>query len=150
MFLPIQLNLVNKRILVVGGGRVALHKLRSIVKFSTSITVVGKTILPELRQFPLSFHERAFVKQDLDTQFLVYACTNDPELNREIKLAANAQGLLVNVADNPELCDFISPAIFQTGEVVVAVGSQGKNVRAAVAWRNRIRGWMENDPVGKN
>jgi precorrin-2 dehydrogenase/sirohydrochlorin ferrochelatase len=148
MYLPIHVNLENKSILIVGGGHVAFHKLKTLVKFTTSIVVVGKTILPELRQFPLAFHERAYGPQDLDGHFLIYACTNDHGLNHAIKREANARGLLVNVADTAGLCDFISPAVHQAGDVVVAVSSHGKNVRAAVAWRDRIKEWMDHGHTG--
>jgi precorrin-2 dehydrogenase/sirohydrochlorin ferrochelatase len=112
--------------------------------FTDKITVVGETILPELQQPPFAARLKRYDASDLEGHSLVYACTNDPEVNHKVKQEANARGLLVNVADDSDVCDFISPAVCMADGLVVAVSSHGKNVKAAVGLRNRIQAGLRN------
>ncbi len=70
---------------------------------------------------------------------MVYACSSVREINRTIKREANTLGILVNTPDDPELCDFLTPALFSEGPMIVAVSSGGTDVRNAILWRNRIK-----------
>jgi siroheme synthase-like protein len=75
----------------------------------------------------------------LKDALLVYACTDDKELNRRICDDGRKWGALVCAADDPSNCDFVSPAIFRSGEMSVAVSSNGLNAKKTVQWRNAIR-----------
>ena len=70
--------------------------------------------------------------------FLVYACTDDRDVNRKVGEAAREKGIPANVADDPQACDFISPAVYREGDMSVAVTSNAKDARRSVAWRNTI------------
>ncbi len=67
----------------------------------------------------------------------------------QIKKDAEKLNCLVNVVDDPELCDFISPAIYKENEMTVAVSSNGQNVLKSIEWRNKIEKFIENDNVPK-
>jgi len=138
-YLPVMLGLAGRRILVFGGGRVAGQKARMLRKFTGDITVVAPLVSPELARSGLRIIRDRFKPKYLRRAGLVYACTNDRRVNAGIKKAANRLGLLVNVADNPRLCDFITPAIFKDREMVVAVSSGGRNLAKTLRWRDRIR-----------
>ncbi len=86
---------------------------------------------------------KMYERSDLDGYFLVYACTNNPEVNRLIQNDANECGTLVNVVDNRELSDFISPAVIKKDEMTIAVSSNGENVKKSVMWRNRLKAIVE-------
>ncbi len=75
--------------------------------------------------------------------FLVYACTNNIEVNRRIKADAEICKILVNVVDNRELSDFISPAVFKQDEMTVAISSNGQNVKKSVEWRDKIKAILQ-------
>lgn len=138
MYLPISINLINKKVLIIGGGKVALHKLKTILLFTDNITVLAPDMLDEMKDKNVDFIEAEYKKELLDGYFLVYACTNNREINKCIKYNANAKGILVNVADNLDLCDFISPAVYKNGCISVSVSSAGKNVKEAIKIRDKI------------
>ena len=139
MYLPIFLNISGKGILIVGGGRVAEQKLNTLSQFTKNITVVAPELSAAIKRKKIHWVEKKYTKQDLDGHFLVYACTNDRKANQQIQRDAKKQGVLINVADDPELCDFISPAVYKKGAITVAVSSGGKNTKLAIAWRDQIK-----------
>lgn len=138
-FLPISLNITGKRILMVGGGRIASHKIELLWPFTQNIVVVAPEVLPVVRNKGVKILEKPFEESDLEGVFLVYTCTNLRELNATVREAAHRRGILVNVVDNPVLCDFVSPAIIKNGHMTIAVGSNAQDVHKAIAWRNIIR-----------
>jgi precorrin-2 dehydrogenase/sirohydrochlorin ferrochelatase len=144
-FLPISVNINDKKILVVGGGRVANHKISFLEKFTGNITVVALEVCNTIKAKGYSFKEKPYEKSDLEGAFLVYACTNISELNCRIKLDAKTLGILTNVVDNPGLCDFVSPAIYKRDHFTIAVGSNGQDVHGAIKVRNKIKEIIEND-----
>ncbi len=139
VFLPLNVRIDDKKILFVGGGNIAMHKIQTIELYTHNITVIAPDIHDDLREKGFELIRKEYEKSDLEGFFLVYAATDNIEVNRRVKNDAAARGIMVNVVDNRELSDFISPAIFKQGEMTVAVSSNGQNVKKAVALRNRIR-----------
>ena len=142
-FLPIYLNLEKSQILIVGGGRVALQKLQGLIQFTSAITVCAPRVLKSIKVLPVSVLEQAYSSDLLENASLVYACTNDPDINQQIRIDARLRHILVNVADNPVSGDFISPALCRHKELTVAVSSNGLDVNKAIYWRNRIKTLLE-------
>ena len=147
VFLPISINIIGKKILLVGGGRIASHKIQFLEQFTRNISVVALEVCETIKEKGYSFKEKPYEKSDLEGAFLVYACTNISGLNQQIKTDAESLGILTNVVDNPGLCDFISPAIYKRDHITIAVGSNGQEVHHAIAVRNKIRETMESDDV---
>lgn len=145
IFLPISIKLTNKKILVIGGGRIASHKINFLEQFTKNIFVIALDVCVEIKAKGYSFKEKLYEKSDLEGAFLVYACTNIRELNSQIKIDADNLGILTNVVDNPGLCDFISPAIYKCDHITIAVGSNGQEVRRAIAVRNKIKETLKSD-----
>ena len=138
-FLPISINVTNKKILLIGGGKVATHKASIIARFITdNVTVISPDFTSEIRQLPFTFIQKNYDKNDLKDFFLVYVCTGDHELNRQIKTDAEELGILTSVCDAPLLCDFVSPAIFKQEHLTIAVSSNAQNVYQSIAVRDRI------------
>lgn len=135
---PVFLKLEELRLLLVGGGNVAAEKLHSVLLNSpeTVITIVAPLIRDEVKEL-ISKHpqctiiERAFEASDIENKDLIICATDNPELHAEIKAIANAKGLLVNVADTPELCDFYLGSIVQKGNLKIAISTNGKSPTAA-------------------
>ncbi len=150
-FLPISINITNRQVLIIGGGKVALHKVQLLKRFTSNFKVIAPHILDELKRIKgVVLEEREYVEEDLRGYLLVYATTNNHELNHQIGLDAKKYGCLVNVADNPKLSDFVSPAIFKQDEMTVAVGSNGKDVKASIHLRNIIKGFLEENTNSMN
>ncbi|MEF9478230.1 bifunctional precorrin-2 dehydrogenase/sirohydrochlorin ferrochelatase [Chryseobacterium sp. 1B4] len=110
---PVFLKLENLSLLIIGGGKVALEKLESVLGNSpdTSIRLVAKEIIPEVRilqnQFSnITLHERAYSDHDFNDTDLAIIAVNDIELAGEIREKAQEKSVLVNIADKPDLCDF--------------------------------------------
>ena len=147
-YLPVMLGLSGRKILVVGGGRVAWQKVKMLLQFTRNITVVAPEILPEIRRAGVRPVRQNFAPRHLRYAGLVYACTNDRRVNALIMKTANQQGIMVNVADDPAKCDFITPAIFREGEMTVAVSSGGKNLDKTIRWRDQIRESLGSSGTG--
>jgi precorrin-2 dehydrogenase / sirohydrochlorin ferrochelatase len=143
-FLPLNIRIDNRKILFVGGGNIALHKIRTVEQYTRNISIVSLEIKDELHQMGFTEICKEYEKSDLEGFFLVYACTNNLEVNRRIKNDAATYGIMVNVVDNRELSDFISPAVIKKDEMTIAVSSNGENVKKSVEWRNKIKAILEN------
>lgn len=142
---PVFIKLEQFEVLVVGGGNVGLEKITSLLGNSpaTRLTLVGKTVLPEIHEFARRFEnirilEKPFDCADLDGRRFVFAATDDPQLNEEIKNLASARGLLVNVADTPHLCDFYLGSIVQKGDLKIAISTNGKSPTIAKRLRETL------------
>jgi precorrin-2 dehydrogenase / sirohydrochlorin ferrochelatase len=137
-FLPISINVTNKKILLVGGGNVATHKAKIIARFVKDVTVISNEFSDELRLLPFTLIEKEYEETDLAGFFLVYVCTGNHQLNAQVKADAEKLGILTSVCDAPLLCDFVSPAIHKEGQVTIAVGSNAQNVYQSLAIRDQI------------
>ncbi len=137
-FLPIAINITNKHIVIVGGGKVGLHKATILNRFTTNATVVSPTFHEGFDKLPFTLVRKCYERDDLKDAFLVYVCTEDETLNRQVKADAEALHILASVCDNPPLCDFISPAILRRGDLSIAVSSNARDVRRSIRVRNRL------------
>ncbi len=122
----------------------ALTKTKSILQFTDRVTVIAPQILPEIRDLGVICIEQTYTPTVFTDKDIVYACTDDSYLNQCIRQDAHHRHLLVNTVDDPTHCDFISPAIYQSGAMTVAVSSGGTDIRQAITWRNRIKDVFEN------
>ncbi len=144
---PIFLKLDQLETLLVGGGNVALEKLQSLLSNSpnAAITVVAPRILDEVENLLSSYPrckilKRAFHDSDLDNKRIVVCATDDTELHRQIKLLTGQRGILINVADTPELCDFYLSSIVQKGSLKIAISTNGKSPTIAKRMKEIIEG----------
>ena len=137
-FLPISINVTNKKILLVGGGKVATHKGTIMARIVSDVTVISPDFTDEILLLPFTFIEKQYEKKDLEGFFLVYVCTGNHSLNSQIKADAQELGILTSVCDAPLLCDFVSPAVHREGNVTISVGSNAQNVYQSVSIRNQI------------
>lgn len=129
------LDLRGRSCLVVGGGAVAAEKVAGLLDCDARVTVVAPRIAESIRQLPVTLELRPFDPGDLDGHLLVIAATDDRSVNETVSLAAAAKSLLCNVADDPELCSFILPAIVRHDPILVGVSTGG----ASPALAQRIR-----------
>lgn len=144
-FLPISINISEQQILLVGGGKVALHKIKLLKRFTSDFKVIAPKVLEEIKGMDgVEIEEREYEEADLKGYLLVYATTDNHELNHLISIQGKQYGCLVNVADNAVYSDFVSPAIYKCDEFTIAVGSDGRDVKASIALRNKIRDFLQN------
>jgi siroheme synthase-like protein len=136
---PIFMKMSGRPVLVVGGGSVGTRKVHGLLAAGTSVTLVSPVVTDFLRELAdsgrIAWRARPFEECDLDGMGLAMVATNDRVLNERVVLAAHARGILVNVADVPDLCDFFLPSILERGPLMVAISTTG----AAPALARRIR-----------
>ncbi|MBF0105170.1 MAG: bifunctional precorrin-2 dehydrogenase/sirohydrochlorin ferrochelatase [Deltaproteobacteria bacterium] len=138
-YLPVQLNLKDRRVLVVGGGRVAERKIQTLLEYTDTLTVVAPEVTDGINALVaggrLCHHKRKFKKSDLTGIDCVFTTVDDPTVSRFVYTESKALNILVNTADVPALCDFILPATVRRGDLSISVSTNG--VCPAVARRLR-------------
>jgi precorrin-2 dehydrogenase / sirohydrochlorin ferrochelatase len=141
-YYPIQLDVRGRRCLVVGGGGVGTRKVGTLLSCGARVTVVSPEATDELRRLSaaglIRLWERAYAASDLEGTFLVIGATDDEDLNRRISGDAAALNLLCNIADRPEKCNFILPAIVQRGDLVLTISTSGKSPALAKKLRREL------------
>ena len=140
----------GKKAIVFGGGTVASRRATTLSPFCGAVTVVAPSISPELQAGAFLLRERPYQPGDCAGYDIVIAATNDRAVNAAIALEAKAAGILVNVADAPDDCDFYFPAVVRQGSLVVGVTASGQDHRlakqAAAAIRARLgEAWREGE-----
>lgn len=142
-YYPIQLDLRGQKALVIGGGRVALRKIETLLYHGAFVSLVAREMEPVLRGYVeagrVSYLGEVYGEDHLDGAFLVIAATDDAALNRRVSDAARSRGLLVNAVDQPSDCNFIVPSILRRGDLTIAVSTAGKSPALA----KRIRQDLE-------
>ena len=138
-YYPIQLDLKGKPCLVVGGGEVALRKVRALVEAGAEVTVVAPEMHPKLRALGgVERRERAWRDTDLHGVFLAIVATDDAVTNRAVARDAQDLGCLVNVVDCPALSNFIVPATLRRGELAISVSTGGASPALARRLREKL------------
>jgi siroheme synthase-like protein len=132
------LDLRGKSCLVVGGGRVATEKVAGLLDAGADVAVVAPDVDPELAALQVHVHRRRFTRSDVVGRFLVIAATDDRLVNRNVSAAARDLNVPCNVADDPELCSFILPAIVREGPIVAGVSTGGASPALAQRLRSQI------------
>jgi precorrin-2 dehydrogenase/sirohydrochlorin ferrochelatase len=138
------LKLAGKKVVVVGGGRVAERKISGLINTNANITVVAPKISMEIQQLvengKIVWLAKSFSIEDIEGAFMVFAATNEKDLNQMIKDAAEVC-TLVTIADGPEESDFHVPAKVQRGRLTVAVSTGGASPTLA----RKIRSQLEQE-----
>ena len=149
---PVFLKLNSLRTLLIGGGNIGLEKLTAIIGNSSqvNITVVSETFQKPFYELALAhsnlkLKEKSFVESDLMDTDIVFAATNNNILNTEIKVLANAKGLLVNVADKPELCDFYLGSVVKKGDLKIGISTNGKSPTIAKRLKELLNDSLPNE-----
>ena len=147
----IELNLEGRNVLVVGGGSIALRKVKTLLPTGARITVVAPQILPDFKALvesePLiSLKEREYEPLDLCGIFMVFICTDKPAVNAVVNNDAHARRILVNNACDYRSGDFIVPARMNFGEnIAVTVSTQGYAPSLAKKLKQKIQSEWGDD-----
>jgi len=135
---PVFLKLNQLHTVLIGGGNVGLEKLTALLQNSqqATVSIVAEQVLPEIYELTanhpqIKITQKSFSEEDLDNADIVIAATANNVLNEEIRKAAHARKLLINVADKPELCDFYLGSIVKKGDLKIAISTNGKSPTVA-------------------
>ena len=141
-YYPVNLDILNRKCLVVGGGGVGTRKVITLLDCGAIVTVVSPDISEKLLKLAgngsITWEKRSYLTSDLDGIFLVIGATNNEELNRQISADAEKINLLCNIADRPDVCNFILPSIVNRGDLVIAISTSGKSPAFAKTLRKEL------------
>lgn len=137
---PINLVLAGQRCLVVGAGKVALRKAEGLVACEADVTVVALEVDPGFEALPVTVERRAYRSGEAGSggYRLVMTATDDRAVNQLVHDDADAAGVWVNSADDPERCTFTLPAIVRRGPLLVTVSTGGHSPAVSSWLRNRL------------
>jgi len=140
--LPLFHNLKGRRCVMVGGGSVALRKIRPLIEVGAAIDIIAPNINAAITalatKHALNLHQRKFNNDDLKGAALVIAATDDKQLNKQVSEQAQQLNIPVNVVDQPELCSVVFPSIVDRSPVQIAISSSGTAPVLARMLRTRL------------
>ena len=151
LYFPLFVDLAKKSIIVIGAGKIAARRVKSLLPFVGDMKVIAPEVSSEITEMAASsggalvIEQRPFESSDLDDADMVLAVTNDKELNTRIGTLCNEKKILVNVSHEKELCDFYFPGVVQKDNVVIGITASGKDHSEARKVTEQIRAMMEDD-----
>lgn len=136
---PVNLVLRGRSVLVVGGGAVAANKIEGLlVGGADTVTVVAPEIVDEIRSMPVTIEERVYASPEAADHRLVVTATDDPAVNHQVFLDADAAGVWVNSADDPANCTFTLPARVRRGPILITIATGGHSPALSTWLRRRF------------
>ena len=127
---PIFLEIKNKPVLVIGGGDIALRKIKLLIKSKPNLTVVAKNFCEEILdlkdRYSIDIIQKDFHPDDIEFPMIIIAATNNKLLNKQIAKIGRKKKIPVNVVDQLSLCTFTMGSIVERGSLVVSISSSGK------------------------
>ena len=149
-YLPVMLDITDKKILIIGAGRACLEKLRSLSQTGVRADVISLKFEPEfLEKSWLNLIQKKYTSGDLKGYDIVYSGVNDPEVEREIREEAKTENILINFVDNVEFSDFISPSLIQKKFFSIFISTFGKGPGMTKKIRKTIEASIDLDHLNK-
>jgi siroheme synthase, N-terminal domain len=152
---PVFLKLEDLRLLIIGGGNVALEKLQAVVQNSpaTCIRLVSITIHEKIYELAneydnIMIEQKPYSISDLEDADIVIAAVNNLKTSEQIKDDAHQKGKLVNVADKPSLCDFYLSSVVRKGDLKIAISTNGKSPTIAKRLKEVINNMIPDEMEG--
>ncbi|MGN0466807.1 MAG: bifunctional precorrin-2 dehydrogenase/sirohydrochlorin ferrochelatase [Lachnospiraceae bacterium] len=142
-YFPVFIEMKNKTCLVVGGGRIATRKIKTILSYGANVKVIAPKICDEIKQYAkeninLDMQEREFAYEDCEGMFLVIGATNDIKLNKNIYRYCNQRNILVNIINGKDFCTFLFPSTIRRKDISIGITTSGKSPALAKAIRKQI------------
>lgn len=141
-YFPMFIDLKDKKILVAGGGSIALRRVRTLLKFGADVSIVSPRLCEELIQLEeegeITVELREYRTGDIDGAEIVLAATDNHEVNRRIWEECRAAGITVNTADDRNLCDFYFPSVVMTDDTVIGINCGGMDHAKVKETRKKI------------
>jgi uroporphyrin-III C-methyltransferase/precorrin-2 dehydrogenase/sirohydrochlorin ferrochelatase len=141
---PVFLKLAGRRVLLVGGGRVAAAKLDGLLAAGAEVTVVAPQISPALEREGVVLVRRPFRPEDLDGVWWVVAAA-PPDVNRQVQAAAEPEHLFVNAVDDPAHATAYLGSIVRRDGVTMAISTNGRAPALAGLLREALDAWLPQD-----
>lgn len=141
-YFPLFVDISEKKILVIGGGNIAMRRIETLLEFADNITTVAPKITDRLMKLSqekqIHWVNDVYREEMLEGSDLVLAATDDEACNEKIVEDCKKRGILVNASHKKELCDFYFPGIIKQGNLVVGFNSSGSSHREVKEAREKI------------
>lgn len=148
-YFPFFVDIGGQKGLIVGGGKIALHKLQKLLPYGPILTVVAPEISVAMEQIALENNicviKRSFEKSDLTGIYFVIAASDQANINAEIGRLCKERGIFVNVVDNKKECSFLFPSLVKTGNLSIGISTEGTSPEVAAELRSRIASMIPAD-----
>lgn len=145
-YFPMFIDISGKKILVVGGGSIALRRVRTLLKFGADIKVIAPELKEELTELEtqgkITAERRCYGAGDTEGYEIVLAASDRPDVNRAVKNECSERGIPVNTADDKSLCDFYFPSVVMTETAVIGISSGGEDPSRAKELRKKIQEFL--------
>ncbi|EGD38806.1 MULTISPECIES: bifunctional precorrin-2 dehydrogenase/sirohydrochlorin ferrochelatase [Streptococcus] len=139
---PVMINIREKKVVVVGGGKVAARKIKTLLAEQAAVTVVSPTLHADIPQAEVQWLARSYQTGDLEGAKLVFACTDQEEVNRQIMEEA-APSQLVNNTGDKTFSDFYNVAIARKKDVSVMISTNGLSPSRSKEIRKKIEAILD-------
>ncbi len=146
-FCPLQVDLNDRECLVIGGGKVAGRKVKTMLSYRAKVTVLSPHLSSELSG--LLEEDKIYYQADiyrpvyLKNRFLVICATDSIEVNRQAAEDCIERGILVNTVSDPGMCTFFLPALYRKGPLTLTVSTAGKSPALASRLRDELAGNLD-------
>ncbi len=156
---PVNLRLDGKPVLCVGAGNVAVRKVEQLLESGAHVTAIGPHVHPKLVALQsdgspthvspthpgtLTIAARTYVRGEVAGYSLVITCTNDDAVNRQVHRDGKAARVWVNSADDPENCEFTLASVVRSGDLQLAISTEGRSPALAMHLRRRFAREFDN------
>lgn len=144
--MPLMIDLTDKYIVIVGGGKVATRRATTLIAYCPNIHIVSPSLTPALHTLVtegrITWSEKAFEPSDLEGAYLVVVATNEPEVNAQVK-ASLPQGVLLNHAADAQEGDVTFPSILQRGRLTMSVSTNGASPKLGAQIISKLSGMYD-------
>ncbi|MDT2849786.1 bifunctional precorrin-2 dehydrogenase/sirohydrochlorin ferrochelatase [Vagococcus carniphilus] len=141
---PITVNLKNKEVLIVGGGKIAARKVKGLISEEAIITIISPTLDEGIDATKVTWIQKKYETGDIFTSAsLIFACTDDKPLNEQI-LEEALPSQIVNVVSNKEISEFYNMSMIKHDGLKIGISTEGASPLVAKKTRIELQEWLEN------
>lgn len=139
---PVNLNIKGATCVIIGGGEVARRKVGELISCKARVVVISPEVAPSIlnmvKSGRIQWHARCYQRGDLDDAFLVFAATDNREVQQKIAEEATESKVLFNSVDDPDACSFQVPARVRRGDFLLTVSTGGRSPALAAKLRRQL------------
>ncbi|GGB03366.1 bifunctional precorrin-2 dehydrogenase/sirohydrochlorin ferrochelatase [Macrococcus hajekii] len=142
---PVMLDLTDKKIVVIGGGRIATRKVKGLKGEGADITVIANEITDEIKTLDTMIIEESF-RHDISAFDMVFIATDDPAVNQAV-IEQIQPHQLVNDCTNKANSTFFNMASFRTADARIMISTDGKNPETSKILKNKLQSFLNDDSI---
>lgn len=124
---PLFIDLTDKKAVVVGGGKIAVRRIKTLLLFGARVKAVAESFIEKEDNPNIEYIEKSYEEKDLEGAFIVVGATDKREINHRIYVYCKENGILHSIADKKEECDFYFPAVCTNEKLSIGITSDGSD-----------------------